>query len=166
MWKQDESGRVTTPLEPVVLAATLALIPVLILEADASGNWLTVAYIANWLIWAVFAVELAAILIVAQRKGAALRAHWLDVLVVVVTIPLFGKFLASLRLLRLARLLRLFRAGVIIGRALQAERRLTSAQAFRLAALLTLFIVVIATRRLPLMPMSSRACGMASGGLS
>jgi hypothetical protein len=28
MWKQDESGRVQTPLEPVVLVATLALIPV------------------------------------------------------------------------------------------------------------------------------------------
>jgi hypothetical protein len=37
MWSQDESGRVHTPLEPVVLAATLALIPVLIIEADASG---------------------------------------------------------------------------------------------------------------------------------
>lgn len=30
MWTQDDSGRVHTPFEPVVLAATLALIPVLI----------------------------------------------------------------------------------------------------------------------------------------
>ncbi len=59
MWQQDESGRVHTPLEPVVLAATLALIPVLI-EADASGGWKTAAFVANWLIWAVFAVDLAA----------------------------------------------------------------------------------------------------------
>jgi hypothetical protein len=36
MWQQDESGRVHTPFEPVVLAATLALIPVLIIEADAT----------------------------------------------------------------------------------------------------------------------------------
>jgi hypothetical protein len=36
MWKQDDSGRVHTPLEPVVLVATLALIPVLIIEADAT----------------------------------------------------------------------------------------------------------------------------------
>jgi hypothetical protein len=34
VWTQDESGRVHTPLEPLVLAATLALIPVLILERD------------------------------------------------------------------------------------------------------------------------------------
>jgi hypothetical protein len=43
---------------------------------------------ANWLIWGIFAVELAAILIVADRKWAALRAHWLDVAVVVLTVPL------------------------------------------------------------------------------
>ena len=36
MWTQDESGRVHTPLEPVVLAATLALFPVLIIESDAT----------------------------------------------------------------------------------------------------------------------------------
>jgi integrase len=77
MWKQDESGRVHTPLEPLVLAATLALIPVLIIEADTtSEGWLTFAEVANWLIRAVFATELAAVLIVASRRRAALRAHW------------------------------------------------------------------------------------------
>ena len=51
MWKQDESGRVHTPLEPVVLGATLALIPVLIIEADTSSNaWQEVATVANWII--------------------------------------------------------------------------------------------------------------------
>jgi voltage-gated potassium channel len=144
VWHQDESGRVHTPFEPIVLAATLALIPVLIIEADATGAWATGAVVANWLIWGVFAVELAAVLLVAERKGAALRAHWLDVAIVAVTIPLFGELLASLRLIRLARLLRLLRAGVIIGRALQAERRLTSGDVFRFVALLTLFLVVVA----------------------
>jgi voltage-gated potassium channel len=144
VWRQDESGRVHTPLEPVVLVATLALIPVLLVEADASGSWLTAASVANWVIWVIFAVELAAVLIVAGRKGAAVRAHWLDVVIVVVTVPLFGELLASLRLLRLARLLRLLRIGIVISRAIQAERRLTSGQVFRFVALLTLFIVVVA----------------------
>src|SRR4249920_2553862 len=106
VWKQDESGRVHTPLEPLVLGATLALIPVLILDADATGAWKTGALVANWLIWTVFAVELAAVLIVATRKRAALRAHWLDVAIVVLTVPLFGQFLSSIRLVRLSRLLR------------------------------------------------------------
>ena len=143
MWEQDDSGRVHTPLEPLVLAATLALIPVLILEADASGSWETAAFVANWIIWLVFAVELAAVLIVANRKGAALRAHWLDVAIVALTIPLFGQLLSSLRLLRLARLLRLLRIGVVLGRALQAEKSLTSASVFRFAALITALVVIV-----------------------
>lgn len=142
--RQEESGRVRTPFEPVVLAATLALIPVLIIEASASGGWQTVAFAANWLIWFVFAADLAFVLTVASRKRAAFRAHWLDVAVVVLTIPLFGQLLASLRLLRLSRLLRLLRASAIIARAIQAERALTSGTTLKLVALVTLFIVVVA----------------------
>jgi len=140
MW-QDESGRVHTSLEPIVLAATLLLIPVLILQADADGGWLTVAYVANWLIWVVFAVELGVILWVAQRKGAALRAHWLDVAIVVLTVPVVS---SALGWGRLARFIRLFRFGAIIGRALQAEKRITSGDALRVAAILTLAVVVLA----------------------
>lgn len=142
MWKQDESGRVHGPLEPVVLGATLALIPVLIIEADAtSSGWQQFATVANWIIWAVFAVELAAVLVYAPRKTAALRAHWLDVAIVVLTIPLLTKALAWLRL---ARLLRLARFVVIVARALQAERRLTSGDSLRVASILTVTAIVIA----------------------
>ena len=145
MWEQSESGRVSHPFEPLVLATTLALIPVLIIERDAtSEGWRTFAQTANWVIWAVFAAELAFVLTVAPRKRAALRAHWLDAAVVVVTIPLYGQLLSSLRLVRLVRLLRLVRAVVVVGRALQAERRLVSASAFRFVALATIFLTVIA----------------------
>jgi voltage-gated potassium channel len=141
MWSQDESGRVHTPLEPLVLAATLALIPVLIVQSDASGGWRTAAFVANWLIWLIFAFELGAILVVASRRWAALRAHWLDVAVVVLTIPFWGQLLSSLRFFRFLRLLR---AVAIISRAIQAERRLTSTSMFRVVALITLFLVVVA----------------------
>jgi voltage-gated potassium channel len=121
MWKQDESGRVHTPLEPVVLAATLALIPVLILEADATTpGWQRFAEVANWIIWAIFVAELAAVLTFASRKRAALRAHWLDVAIVFLTVPLLSQ---ALSWLRLARFIRLARFGAIISRALQAEKR-------------------------------------------
>ena len=100
--------------------------------------------VANWIIWATFAAELAFILWVAPHKRRALRAHWLDVAIVVVTAPLYGRLLSSLRLVRLARLMRLVRAVVVISRALQAERRLTTASAFRFAALATVFLVVVA----------------------
>ena len=48
------------------------------------------------------------------------------------------------RLVRPVRLMRVLRAAVIISRALQAERRLTSGTVLRLAALSTVFLVVIA----------------------
>jgi hypothetical protein len=57
---------------------------------------------------------------------------------------LYGRLLSSLRAVRLVRLLRLLRAGTIIGRALQAERRLTSPMMFRTVGLATAFLVVIA----------------------
>jgi voltage-gated potassium channel len=139
MW-QDESGRVHTPFEPVVLGATLLLIPVLILEADGTGIWLTFANIANWLIWGVFAAELLCVMVVAKRKKAALRAHALDVAIVAITIPFFGSLLGWGRL---ARLLRLLRFSAIIGRALQAERRLTSGDSLRIASILTVAAVVL-----------------------
>jgi voltage-gated potassium channel len=133
------------PFEPVILVATLAMIPVVIIERDAkSHEWRTIAFAANWVIWAIFAAEMAFVLVVARRKGAALRAHWLDAAIVVVTVPAYGRLLSSLRLVRLVRLLRLVRAGVLVSRALQAERRLTTASAFRFAALATIFLTVIA----------------------
>jgi voltage-gated potassium channel len=80
---------------------------------------------------------------VAPRKAAALKAHWLDVVIIVVTAPLFGRLLASLRLVRLVRLLRLLRLTAIVTRAIQRERVVSSGATFRLVALLTLVIVVL-----------------------
>jgi voltage-gated potassium channel len=144
VWQQLDSGRVVHRFEWVVLVAALAVIPVLIIEADVdSARWRTVAAVANWIIWTIFVAELAFVLTVAPRKRAALRAHWLDALVVVATFPLFGKVLSSLRLLRLARLFRLLRLGVILTRAVQAERVLASGDALRFAALITVMVVVV-----------------------
>ena len=129
MWQQLDSGRVTHRFEWVILVATLAIIPVKVIELEASSHGAReVAFIANWLIWALFVAELTFILAVAPRKKAALRAHWLDVVIIVVTAPLFGRLLASLRLVRLVRLLRLLRLTAIVTRGIsgsgwsQAER--------------------------------------------
>jgi voltage-gated potassium channel len=144
MWQQLDSGRVTHRFEWVILVATLAIIPVMVIELEASSSvWREVAFAANWLIWAIFVAELAFILTVAPRKAAALKAHWLDVVIIVVTAPLFGRLLASLRLVRLVRLLRLLRLTAIVTRAIQRERVVSSGATFRLVALLTLVIVVL-----------------------
>ena len=165
---KSDNGRVNHPFEPMILAATLALIPVLIIERDATSDaWLTAAQIANWTIWAIFAAELAFILVVAPRKAAAVRAHWLDVAIVLVTIPFYGELLSSLRAVRLFRLLRLLRASVVVARALQAERRLTSGNSLRLAVLATVFLTVIAGAvQSTVNTGDSRRSGMGCGGLS
>jgi hypothetical protein len=132
MWQQLDSGRVTHRFEWVVLVATLAIIPVMVIELEASSSGAReVAFVANWLIWAIFVAELAFILTVAPRKAAALKAHWLDVTIIVVTAPAFGRLLASLRLVRLVRLLRLLRLTAIVTRTVQRERAATSGATFR-----------------------------------
>src|SRR3954447_4107563 len=133
MWSQSENGRVAHPFEPVILVAALAMIPLLLVERDAkSDGWQTFALVGNWVIWAIFAAELAFVLIVAPRRRAALKAHWLDTAIVIVTLPLLGELVGSLRFLRLLR------AVIVVWRVLQAERRLGSSSSFRLVALATL----------------------------
>jgi len=145
VWEQLESGRVTHRFEWVVLAATLLLIPVLIIEFESTSSaWVEFAKAANWAIWAIFLAEMIFILRVAPRRKAALRAHWLDVAVIVLTVPVVTGLLASMRLVRLARLIRLFRAGTILTRMLQREKALSSGTAFRFVALITVFVVVVA----------------------
>jgi hypothetical protein len=104
------------------------------------------------------------VLVVAPRKWAALRAHWLDVAIVVLTIPLLGKALAWLRL---ARLLRLARFVVIVARALQAERRLTSGDSLRVAAILTVTLIIVAgAAQSTVSAGDSQPSGTGSGGRS
>jgi len=144
VWEQLDSGRVTHRFEWVILAATLAVIPVMVIELETSSSgWRELAFAANWVIWAIFVAELAFILWVAPRKAAALKAHWLDELIIVMTAPLFGRFLASLRLVRLVRLLRLVRLSAILARAVQRERVVSSGAAFRFIAILTVAAVVV-----------------------
>jgi voltage-gated potassium channel len=144
MWQQLDSGRVTHRFEWVILVATLAVIPVMVIELEASSSGAReVAFVVNWLIWAIFVAELAFILEVAPRKAVALKAHWLDAIIILVTAPAFGRLLAALRLVRLVRLLRLLRLTAVVTRAVQRERVVSSGATFRLVALLTLVIVVL-----------------------
>jgi uncharacterized membrane protein len=92
----------------------------------------------------VFLAEVVFVLTAAPRKGRALRAHWLDVAIVVLTMPILGAALSALRGLRLARLLRFLRIVAVLARALQAERKLSSGAVFRFTGLVTVLIVVVA----------------------
>jgi len=63
VWEQLESGRVTHRYEWVVLVATLAVIPVMVIELETSSSgWRAFAFAVNWLIWAIFVAEMGFIL--------------------------------------------------------------------------------------------------------
>lgn len=144
-WRQLPNGRVTHSLEWAILVLALLVVPVVLIESsDLSGVWDVAALVGNWIIWLGFAAELAFVLTVAHRTRAALRAHWLDVAIVVLTVPFVPALLASLRLARLLRLLRLVRLAMLGTRAHAAAHVLTSRQGFRYVALATGLLVIVA----------------------
>lgn len=145
MWQQELDGRVSHPFEPLLLGLALLVIPVVLIEESHAPHGLKVAASgANWVIWAAFLGELILVLVVADRRRDALKVYWLETLIVFGTAPFYPRLLSSLRLVRLVRLLRLARLGLLGGRAIRAERALTTRGGFRYLALMTAVLVAIA----------------------
>ncbi len=144
-WRQQPNGRVTHSLEWGIVVLALLVVPVILIEeSHPSAAWRQVAAIGNWIIWLGFLAEVVFVVSVAPRKKAALRAHWLDVAIVFLSGPLLPALLSSLRLTRLLRLMRLLRLAALAGRALTAQRTLTSRQGFRYVAMATVLLVILA----------------------
>jgi voltage-gated potassium channel len=144
MWRQEDDGRIVHALEPLMLALALLALPVVVVEeSPAPAALRSAAAAANWVIWAGFAVELLVLVGVAPRKREMLRAHWLELAIVLVTPPFLPR-VGFLRAARIVRVLRLLRLGVFGMRAVRAERVLTSREGFRYIALLTAVLVVVA----------------------
>jgi voltage-gated potassium channel len=120
---------------PVIVAALLVL-PVIVVEQTAVNDTVkTVAGVLNWVIWIVFAAELATMLWVVPHKWRWLVQNPLDVMIVVLTPPLLPAGLQSLRVLRLLRLVRLLKLA-------QVSRRVFSLEGLRYAALLGLLTII------------------------
>ena len=101
---------------PVIVAA-LATVPLLLLEQSHHGEPLqTILEVCDWIVWGVFALELAVMLAVAPSRWNYVRAHPLRVSVVVLTVPFWSTALQSLRVLRLLQLIRLARIGPVVRR--------------------------------------------------
>ncbi|MCY3952380.1 MAG: ion channel [bacterium] len=134
----------------LVVMAAAAVIPLLVMEEQFTGStavfWL---HVADWAIWGVFAAELAIMLIVTPNRRAYLRCAWLDVCIVLFTVPLVPYLLASLRLARLGRLievlrlLRLLRLAAIANRTAALIHRIfgRSGLGWLLSSLIVLVVV-------------------------
>jgi hypothetical protein len=84
----ERAARMAKRFEIPVVVAALLVIPVIVIEESEPGApSSTVAAVANWLIWLVFAAELVAMLAVVPSRKAWLRRHPLEVAVVVLTPP-------------------------------------------------------------------------------
>jgi voltage-gated potassium channel len=120
---------------PVIVAAVLVLPVIVIEETTASDVLKMIAAVCNWAIWGVFLAEVVAMLAVVPNRRRWLIENPLDVLIVVLTPPVFPPGLQSLRVLRLLRLVRLLKLA-------QISRRIFSRQGLRYAALLALVTLI------------------------
>jgi voltage-gated potassium channel len=103
-----------------IIGAALLVIPVMVLQSvtihgrHLPAPWYALASIGDWFIWLTFLAEILAMLSVVSSRRAWLRAHVLDLAIVILTPPLSPVVLESVRVLRLLRLVRLVRfAGLI-----------------------------------------------------
>lgn len=128
--RMDRAERIERRFEVPIVIGALLVIPILIAEQTSPGEpWATLADVGNWLIWLLFLAEVVVMLAVVPDRGRWLRAHPLEVAIVVLTPPFLP---ASLQALRVFRLLRLLRLIAVVGYA----RRLFSLDGLRYAALL------------------------------
>jgi voltage-gated potassium channel len=120
---------------PVIVAA-LATVPLLVLEQNDHAEPLrTILEVCDWIVWGVFALELAVMLAVARSRWNYVRAQPLQVSIVVLTVPLWSAALQSLRVLRLLQLIRLARIGPVV-------RRMFTLDGIRYAAVLAGIVLV------------------------
>jgi voltage-gated potassium channel len=126
----ERSKRWERRFEWPVLAAALFVIPVIAIEQSAVREpWSSIAAVANWVIWIVFAAEFFTLLAVTPNRVRWLLSHPLELFIVVATPPFLPASLQAARLFRLFRVLRLLRV-------LQVARRLFTPAGLRYAALL------------------------------
>jgi voltage-gated potassium channel len=132
----DAELRWTNRLEPIVMTAALAVIPVIVIEqSHFSQSWKTFGSALNWVIWVVFVSEFVVLLAVADSRSRWLRQHPLELAIVLLTPPFLPATLQAARLLRLLRLLRLVRV-------LHLGRRVFSLDGVRWAAVVVVVTVL------------------------
>jgi voltage-gated potassium channel len=113
-----------------VFIATLCVVPVLIFEGSSNSTWATAAQILNWASWLVLAAHVGVTFAIGGIGG--LRLAWLDVLLVIVSVPIAPSSFGAARLLRLVRVLRL---GVALSAAMRHARAILQHRQFHFVAL-------------------------------
>jgi voltage-gated potassium channel len=143
----DEPGRLTAAqreniarsFEKPALAAAALVIPTLIIEQlNPDSTWSNIASVLNWMIWLVFALEAVVLFSIATSKRRWIRAHILELAIVILSPPIMPPGLQSTRVLRLIRLVRIVR----LARIATLARSLFSLKGMYWAAFLSFIIVI------------------------
>lgn len=138
--RHSRLGRIFTPL---VIAAALVTLPLILLESRYNSPVLSAV---DWAVWAVFAVEFVVLLATAPSRARYLRSSWLSLAIVVLTFPLLPSLLSALRLARLAPVvgvLRVARIGLVSARGTQALRATVGRAGFLSVLGFTLIVLLI-----------------------
>jgi voltage-gated potassium channel len=131
-----EAAAIDARLRGVMIAATLLVIPDLILEEQPlRASWHQVAVISDWIIWLVFLVEFAAIMMLAKDWRSWLRSYPLAPAMLILTPPFAPAALQALRVFRLLRLLR-------VARGFQLLSKLLTLDGLKYVMALAIFLVV------------------------
>lgn len=102
-----------------VAAATLLVIPALLLEGSVDPLWARIGLACNWISWVALAAHVVTLVAIGGvREG--LRLGWLDLLLVLATIPLAPMGFGAARMIRLVRVLRMGFAIVVAVRHFRA----------------------------------------------
>jgi len=126
-------------LDVAVIFAALISVPLTIVEVNGQNG---VSFrVADWTIWAVFAIEYVLALTLAENRRRYVVTAWLPLLVVAVSFPLLPSLFAVVRLARLARLLRLVRLIAFGARLLPALKSTLGRRG--LVYVLALFVLLI-----------------------
>ena len=132
---EERLRRIERATDMPLLVLALAMIPLLIgpVLVDLSEDVRRALMLADWMIWACFALDFGVKLAIAPRRLAFARSHWLEALMVV---------LPFLRPFRLLRLVRFVRVGVALGLNVQVVSDIASQKGTKVIAATVILILV------------------------
>jgi hypothetical protein len=131
-----EASAIEARLRTLMIAATLLVIPDLIMEEQPlRGSWHLAAQVGDWLIWLVFLGEFAAIMLLATDWRTWLRDSPLTVSMLILTPPFAPTAVQGLRAFRLLRLLR-------VARGFQLLSKLLTLDGLKYVAALVVFLII------------------------
>ena len=116
----------------VIMIATLIL--PLVIKLDS--KYIFLFEIIDWIIWAIFFVELSVRLYIAPKRSSYLRKNWLDVLVVV---------LPFMRVFRIFRVLRFARILTVFSKFTQKLKNILSQHGFHYVVVVFIGVIFIGT---------------------